>query len=260
MRALCLIRSAPVYRHQSFCRGLQAAGYELVARLDRPTPDDVLVIWNRYGSWDEQAKRFEAAGARVVVVENGYLGKDWLGGTWFSMALGHHAGAGRWVYGGSHRWDALGVDLGPMRTGGKEIVILGQRGIGEPGIASPDRWAEQTRAKVGGRIRPHPDVRGVAQVPLADDLRRASAVVTWASSAALRALLLGIPVYYEMPKWIGGTAACPLAKWPASAWQNSGDRLEMFRRLAWAQWRLTEIESGVAFGHLLGVLSVAEAA
>ena len=250
MRALCLLRDALVYRKDAFRRGLKMACYELVDQIDKPKRDDLLVIWNRYGGYDEQAQRFERAGARVVVVENGYLGKDWLNGSWYAMALGHHAGAGTCVDGGPYRWDSLGIDLMPWRhVNDGEVVIIGQRGIGEPGIASPVGWAEKTKRKIGGRIRVHPGNKE-HPIPLEQDLAKASAVVTWASSAALWPLIWGIPVWYEMPQWIGAKACRPLSEWPEPK-RSDKDRLAMFRRLAWAQWRLTEIEDGTAFRHLL---------
>lgn len=252
MRALCLLRESPVYRRDAFRRGLKMAGFELVDRLDKPNPEDVLVIWNRYGHWDEQARLFEAAKARVVVVENGYLGKSWLNGSWYAMALGHHAGAGTWVDGGPERWDSLGVDLRPWRDDSGETVIFGQRGIGEDGIRSPDHWAEKIKADIGGRIRPHPG-NNEAVIPLEKDLKRASRVLTWASSAALLALILGVPVWYAMPRWIGAAASRPLSDYDGS-WmdkRHDASRLAMFRCLVWAMWRLEEVESGEAFRHLL---------
>lgn len=248
MRALCLIREAVHYRRDAFCTGLRAAGFELVSVLDKPKPDDVLVIWNRYGRFDAAARRFEAAGARVIVAENGYLGKDWRGETWYSLALNHHAGAGRWREGGPERWDSLGVELAPWRTAGTETLVLGQRGIGEPGIASPPRWAEQTQKRIGGRIRAHPGVKDAR--PLEHDLANARCVATWASGAALKALLAGVPVWYAMPKWIGAGACGRLQEFNSQP--VHGDRLAMFRRLAWAIWRLEEIRTGEAFRWLLG--------
>ena len=43
-------------------------------KLDRPKPGDLVVVWNRYGNYEAEALRFEAAGAAVIVMENGYLG------------------------------------------------------------------------------------------------------------------------------------------------------------------------------------------
>lgn len=247
-RALSLLRAGPVYRADRFTHGLKAAGYQVVTTLSDPQPGDVLVIWNRYTTYDDRAKQFERAGARVLVAENSYLAGA-IDGKWHALALGHHNGAGTWVDGGPERWDALGVDLRPWRRG-NEVLIIAQRGIGEHGIASPRGWAEETQRKIGGRIRPHPGKEKPA-IPLVDDLANACCVVTWASSAALVALMFGVPVFHAMPKWIGASAGRPLAEWGQEPRRDDEARLAMFRRLAWAMWRVEEIESGKAFRHLL---------
>jgi hypothetical protein len=116
----------------------------------------------------------------------------------------------------------------------------------------PGRTAAFLRAHgIVGRVRPHP---GIAKcVPLEKDLAKASAVVTWGSGAALKALTLGIPVYADMPQWIGADAALPVSALASGQCNRDSDaRLRMFRRLAWAQWRLSEIEDGTAFRALLG--------
>jgi hypothetical protein len=252
--ALLLIRRSLVYRRDVFESGLKAAGYVVRDTLGRPGRGDVLIIWNRYGVNDGIAKRFEAAGAKVVVCENGYLGKLRGEEKWFAMALNHHAGAGDWRVGGSDRWDSFGVQLEPFKEGGREIVVLAQRGIGEEGIASPYCWAETVLRKLGNRlarIRPHP---GTGEgIPLLKDLQHASAVITWNSGAALRALIAGIPVWYDYAKWIGAEAAAPLAELfkGGAPKRDEEARLSMFRRMAWAQWRLEEVQSGEAFNWLL---------
>jgi hypothetical protein len=43
----------------------------------------------------------------------------------------------------------------------------------------------------------------------------------------------------EMPHWVAEQDNTPEG------------RIEMFRRLAWAQWEIREIESGEAFAHAL---------
>jgi len=252
MRAVCLIREALQYRRDSFCLGLRNAGYDLVPNLQKPGFDDVLVVWQRYGYFDEMARFFEGHGARVVVCENGYLGKLWLDDEWFAMAIGHHAGAGQWPAGDDARWDRLKIELAPWRTAGSETVILGQRGIGEKNIASPDHWAENMRLKLRtGRVRHHPGNRNL-QIPLERDLQNAQSVVTWASSAALRALMLGIPVWYDFKQWIGAKAATHVCEFGTKPpLRDDALRLQMFRRLIWAQWRIGEIRSGSAFKALL---------
>ncbi|WP_143694842.1 hypothetical protein [Variovorax sp. JS1663] len=229
--------------------GLRAAGYEIEPRIGQPGPGDILVIWNRTASRELEAQRFEIAGARVLVCENGYLGKEWRGLKWFAMAWGHHAGAGTWPDGGSERWDAWNVELAPWRAGGRETVILAQRGIGEPGIASPPNWASDAQSRIGGRIRQHPGA-DAPRVPLAEDLKDAAAVVTFHSAAALKALILGVPVWHAFDRWIGARAARPLAEFGAEPKRDDADRLAMFRRLAWAMWSSDEVENGTAFTRL----------
>lgn len=250
-RALNLLRPALHYRRDSFDAGLRAAGFDVVPAIDRPQRGDVLAVWNRYGGFDDHAGRFEAAGGTVLVIENGPLGKGWRGGEWFSLAVGHHAGAGRWPDGGASRWNDWRVDLAPYRTGGRETLIFGQRGIGEPGIRSPDRWAESVRGRFGGRIRPHPGT-GEPAVSLEADLRDARECITWHSGAALQALLAGVPVWYAFPQWIGAAACWPLAEYGKKEPRRDDEaRRRMFERLAWSTWTLDEIRTGLPIRMLL---------
>lgn len=243
-RALNLLRASLHYRRDAFSDGLRAAGFELVDSLSKPGPGDVLLIWNRYGGAAEQAWHFERNGAAVLVAENSPLG-DMLLGRHYSLARSHVAMTGGAIPdGGPARWDSMGVSLAPWRTGGAETVILGQRSIGHPDVASPRGWAETVQRKIGGQIRQHPGT-GPA-VPLADDLRNAGAVVTWSSAAAVQALALGVPVWHAHPAFIGAAAARPLAEWGKDARRDDAARLAAFRRLAWAIWTLDEIRAGEA--------------
>lgn len=252
-RAQIVMRDGLHYRKYAFEVGLSRAGYKIKADIQDPMKEDVLVIWNRTHRGSDEAWRFEHVGARVLVAENGYLGKTWRGGNWYALAIGHHAGTGEWVVGGHERWDDLNVSLAPWHRGGTETLILGQRGIGEYQVQSPDDWAETCQKKLGGRIRPHPGKEPDPNAPsLEEDLENAKQVVTWASSAALRALMFGVPVWYELPRWIGRDAALPIEAFgQVEPKRDDAARLSMFRKLIWAVWQLNEIESGEAFKHLL---------
>lgn len=250
-RALSLLRNSEHYRAAAFRAGLSAVGFEVVAELRDPTPADILLTWNRSGGNNDTARQFERAGARVLVAENGYLGKAWRGEKWFALALWHHIGAGAWFPAGGERWDSLQVALEPWREGGEGVLVLDQRGIGEPGIASPSGWAEHAARQTGGRIRRHPGA-SVPDVSLEADLVDVREVITWHSAGALAALMAGVPVFYDFPRWIGATAAVPLRlRGYVPALRDDAARLAMFRSLAWAQWTLPEIERGDAFIHLL---------
>jgi hypothetical protein len=252
VRAFVLIRGDPLYRREAFEQGLRTVGYEIhgVPR-DTIRADDVLVIWNRYGDGAIYADRFEAAGARVLVAENGYLGRDWRGGHWYALARNYHNGAGYWPDGGPDRWDSWGVELAPWREGGDEIVILATRSIGPPGVAEPHGWCAQQldwlqQRGIKARIRQHPGEN--ACISLEQDLANARAVLTWGSGAALKALLLGVPVFYGFNKWIGKDAA---RFWTGDLEPAKPCRLPTFQRMAWCAWNTNELATGTPFARLL---------
>lgn len=243
--AVNMLRPDLVYRRTAFDTGLKNAGYVLKNDGHVPRKGDALLIWNRYSMFHERAKRFEQAGASVFVAEHGYLGKNWNGSDWFALARGHHNGLGFWRDCGPERWASWRVPLAPWRTGGSEIVLLPQRGIGEPGVRMELDWLSKASAAYPrARIRPHPGLDKTPK-PLEEDLAKASHVVTWGSGAAIKALLLGIPVLYGLKGWIGAPAAAPIGNEPVKP-----DRIPMFQRLAWAQWTLDEITTGVPYGLL----------
>lgn len=238
-----------VSRIEAFAAGFRRLGYAVEHGVTaKPGADDVLCIWNRSGDNARAAVAFEARGCPVLVAENGYLGGAPAGERWYALSVGQHNGAGRWPHGGAERWSAMRIELQPWRGAG-ETVVLAQRGIGEPPVAMPRDWPQ--RVAHLGRVRLHPGQR--AAVPLHEDLRRAGAVVTWGSAAALQALVLGIPVFHAFTRWIGAPAARPLKEIAAGPRRDDAARLAMFERLAWAQWRATEVARGDALDALLEI-------
>jgi hypothetical protein len=248
-----LIRESPHYRREAFVRGLTRLGFRISDRPWYPAePGDVLVVWNRHGQMHGHARQWEAAGLPVIVAENGYLGSDANGRHLFALARTHHNGAGEWFEGSEDRWAPLKIDLQPWRSVGRHILLLPQRGVGAPSVAMPRDWVEQVSRRlrrVTKRpivVRPHP---GKDRTPPGAELSTCWAAVTWASSAGLKALIAGVPVFHELPRWIGG----PAARLGVEDIENPylGDRLTMFRRLAHAQWTAAEIETGEPFARLL---------
>ena len=242
------------YRHESFSTGMKAAGYDVKSSLpDKIDHGDVLLIWNRYGKMHELATRFERAGGTVVVAENGYLGADEYGAQRYALARHAHNGRGQWHTGAADRFAALNIELQPWREEGAHVLICPNRSFGMPGMIMPCDWANDVRRRLAKftqreiRVRPHPG-NDAPKKPLADDLRDAWAVVIWASSAGVQALVAGIPVICESPYWICKSAGDTLNRIEAPAMFG---RTEALEKLAWAQWTLAEIESGAAFDHLL---------
>lgn len=255
--AYCLVRDLPHYRRDAFHDGLKRIGYNVTKdRIikNKISERDVLVIWNRYGHWDAEARRFKGAGARVIVVENGYLPMKNTRKT-FALALDHHNGAGRWPQADTGRRQLLDVELQPWKQGGGEFVVLPQRGIGPPGVAMPRSWpmdvcrrlSQLTRRRV--RVRPHPGGNTPA-VSLEEDLAGAIAAITWGSGAGLKALVAGVPVFHEFSSWIGARSArCGLIDIENPA--RPDNREETLERVAQAQCTVEELESGAPLDRLL---------
>lgn len=252
-RAFLLLREQPHYRRDAFCDGLAAVGYRIERVIpSKVNPEDVLVVWNRYNSFDRVAQNVERSGGRVIVAENGYLGGDIPAPKFYAIALQHHNGAGKWFVGEEDRFSRMGVEVFPWRPTGDHILVLPQRGIGPEGVAMPAEWPLkivkrlQAVTKRPIRFRPHP---GKERPPLEPDLVDAWAVVTWGSTAAVKALTHGIPVFHEMPQWIGAGAA----RLGIENLEDPflGDRMPMLHRLAWAQWSVAEIAKGEPFRCLL---------
>jgi hypothetical protein len=244
-RAICIVKDREPYPQKHLVEGLQAAGFSVTSHIPlKPQPDDMLVMWNRHGGRNETARMFEKAGCPVIVTENGWVGRE-PGRKFYALCLNHHNGAGTWKVGGPERWDSFNITLAPWREKGKHILMLPSRGIGEPGIAQPKWWTDVTYEQLTKltkrpiRVRPHP---GDSNASIERDLENCHAVVTWASGAAIKAIAAGIPAFYSLPNWIGAGAALDDLKQIEEPFL--GDRLPMFRRLAWAQWTAAEISTG----------------
>lgn len=232
------LRYTVAERRAAFVNGIRRMGYVPSFGLpERWGDNDILIVWNRINMGNVVAQKFQDAGQIVIVAENSVWGNDFLGRRWYSVARNYHNTDECFPLMGNHRWDGLGVELEPFRPKGGGLVILPQRGIGSAPTRMPAGWAERTQRIIGGRIRHHPGKR--ESKSLREDLDGVSAVYTWGSGAAVKALMWGCRVFSDMPNWI--------------AVQNNTEegRLSMFRRLAWAQRELHEIESGEAFACLL---------
>lgn len=247
--ASLLLRRDMPERWSAFQRGLQAVGFKVTPEpLSHPTPDDIVITWNRHRNVVE-AKRFEQAGGRAVIVENGWLNTG-AGVKTFAICLSHHNGAGSWFQGPEDRWSKLGIELKPWRADGDHILVLDQRGIGENGVAMPRQWCQDAVGRLRGKtkrpihIRRHP-----GNVDSDPNWENCWAAFTWSSGAGIKAIVNGIPCFHELTNWIGA----PAARLGIQDVEDpfTGDRLPALQRLCWAQWARDEIETGEAFEGLL---------
>lgn len=239
-----LLHSSSYYRKQTYKSGFESCGYTAIESMQyTPSSDDILLIWNRSKNREHIAKRYEAAGATVLVTENGYIGKT------RALAVGHHSGAGAWYQGEGQRWPSLDTDIQPWRDDGDHILVLPQRSIGEDGVAMPRGWEVRIEKHLKTltdrpiRIRKHPGKDKSKPPTLEDDLEGAWAAVTWGSGAGIKAIIAGVPVFHQLKSWIGADAATTNFDIENP---YMPDRLPMLERLAWGQWTWDEIRSGEA--------------
>jgi hypothetical protein len=115
----------------------------------------------------------------------------------------------------------------------------------------PSTWLTDILGRLRGAtkrpivVRHHPGT----DEPRSPDFTDCWAAVTWGSGAGIKALAAGIPVFYDMPQWLGGAAARQGVEDIETPYL--GDRLAIFRRLAWAQWSADEIAMGEPFARLV---------
>jgi hypothetical protein len=265
-RAYCDIREKPEYRAEAFISGLKANGFHVLHRqlpAEPPKPGDVLVIWNRYSVQEQTADTWEKQGGTVLVAENGYCGRDANGHQLYALAVHGHNGSGTWRAGGPERWERLGLELKPWRARGEHVLVCPNRHFGMKDLAMPVGWEQETvkrlrqHTKRPVRVRPHPQNSAPA-VPLAAELERCHAVVVWASSAGVHALLAGVPVIALSKWWICKAAASPDVSTVEAP--PPPERRPVFERLAWAQWTVEEIARGEPFAHLLSAARQSEIA
>lgn len=252
-RAVLHIKALPHYRREAFEQGVRANGFVLVEHVHSPEPDDVLVIWNRFGHSARVADLYESRGARVLVAENGYLGIEFGGRRWYAIAKGRHNSLGT-VPVDATRLRRLDIDLQPWRTDGDYVLVLPQRGIGEPGVAMPAQWtgrmegALQSR-RLRFRVRHHPGLRPA--LALEKDLDGVRSVMTWGSGAAIKAMALGVPVFHGYDAWIAAAGSRPISAITAGEKRDDAGRHDAFCHIASAMWTVEEIASGEAIACLL---------
>lgn len=148
------------------------------------------------------------------------------------------------------RWLALGIELQPWKTKGNYILICDQHPGDSVSPGNPRWWqaaldetdADTRRAAI---YRPHPllaDNMG----PLAESLRDASACVTWSSTAAVEAVLLGVPTV-ALDR---GSAAWPVTSHSLAEPAYVGERDQWGYNLAYRQWTHAEFKNGSAWDHI----------
>lgn len=154
----------------------------------------------------------------------------------------------------SDRWLALGVELKPWALSGDYILIL-EQAVGDaaaPPAGTMDGVIKALETK-GRPLRRRPHPLTAPARPLAVDLEGAKWAVTWSSTAAVEAVIAGVPTVALDP----GAIAWPVCShWIGPSWRAKGDRFYLGPREQWAynlayrQWTHAELASGQAWEHI----------
>lgn len=257
MKAYIGIREQPHYRHDAFVAGLKAAGHDVMNGDPHNFDADTLwVSWHRYGRGHDLACAVEAAGGKVLIAENAYLKGRKDGGDYIALASRYHNDAEVIPEGSPERWAAMGIELKPWRTDGNHILVCPNRSFGTPGRIMPPYWADEVVERLRKltkrpiRVRPHPG-NNEPQKPLADDLAGAWACVVWSSSAGVKSLVAGAPVFQCAPNWIATAASSLNLKMIEDPAMDDDRRLSAMQKVAAGQFTVNEIASGKVFDLLL---------
>lgn len=218
-------------RHHSFC-------YD---------PNRLSIIGGLAGNSPGLLASARARGGRYVFVDNGYFathdGKHRVRYRMVPDAYAHY-----WVNQprslDMSRFNNLNVAIKPWRHHGRHILIC-KSSAAHAAFFGLEDWAERTKAELEQytdrpiRIREKPPVRE----RISPDLRDCWAVVAWSSKAAIDAAMAGIPVFVgpESP-------ALPIANTDLSLIETPlrPDREAWAASLAWGQFTIPEIQSGLA--------------
>lgn len=233
----------------AFADGLRAHGWdtEFVGRRDCPHEGDLVALWGVRNR--DMIARARGIGATIVVMECGYLG-DRL--EQISLSVGGELN-GRGRFGKARdNGERFARQFGHMVRpwhGGSVGLVCGQvpGDMSLVGCSDLPKFYREAMASVADAgfeplFRAHPKAGGKGG-PIADDLAKAGVMVCWNSNSAVDAILAGTPVICADE----GCMAWELAgHWPDMDIRTP-DRAEWFREMAWRQWSVDEIASGLAW-------------
>ncbi len=147
------------------------------------------------------------------------------------------------------RWLALDQALLPWRQDGETILICGQH-PGDTAAPTSKHWsvgAAGMGAHAGLPViyRPHPLLAPDLK-PLAQSLDRAAICVTWSSTCAIEAVIMGVPTI-ALDR---GSMAWPVTSHDFADELFLGDRRQWAYNLAYRQWTHEELADGTAWEHM----------
>ncbi len=258
MKALLVAKDGKDFQHQhdvmrALASGMERCGIE--TRL-KPTPayprsDDDFVV-----SWGDKI-HYQASDAQHLILECGYIngtGRNYTENRlrFISTSWNRRHGLSDWIWpdeADGERWGALGIELRPWRQDGEYVLLLEQH-AGDKAAPDVVRFRQDIadeceRRHWTLRVRHHPhNYRN--ECPLDEDLADATLAITWCSTAAVEAVIAGVPTYTLGP----GSIAAPVTRHLLEHGPFIGDRSEWANRLAYRQWTVAELADGSAWPHI----------
>lgn len=249
MRALLYFN--PVKAHQvrfvgAFGDGLKEWGVKVSTWQENPTTADFIVTWGD--------RRPPGCDLPALMLENGYINGDH--GAYEARRAAHISTSWGAMHGladaspdrPADRWDALAIELAPWceRDGPVLVCRQLQNDQASPSAAQwRDLMRDVTFSFARFVVRPHPR-DAPNQQTLTAALANASACVTWSSTAAVEAVIAGVPtVVYSI-----GSIAWPVTSHLCRERRFVGDRLQWAYNLAYRQWTYDEIRRGECWQHI----------
>lgn len=261
VRDLTIYVASSAEHHQihakALSEGLKLHGINVLVRNNpgiSPLPTKFVACWGwRIGL------RLRKMGGEVLVMERGYIGDRF---SWTSLGWnGLNGRATFYPKEDPNRFqENFGALLKPWKDGGKYVLLIGQvpgdASLGGVDLSSWYEKAAREAAKAYGlpvRFRPHPMVlkRGIRQKVravetmngnLSEALDDAAVCVTFNSNTAVESVLAGVPTvatnHGTMAYEVAARTIGQICKPQRESWAN---------KLAWCQWSIEEIKSGVAW-------------
>jgi len=221
---------------------------------------DLAVFWGHRPK--HIINRQRGSGKDYLVMERGYIGDRFK---WTSMGFNGLNGRADFVVKNmpADRFDNH-WKLEPWKTGGDYILLIGQV-LGDASVKHINfkKWALEAAEKIKEhydlplRFRPHPvevkrsseykipgTIQSIRSLDL--DLKEAAAVVTFNSNTGVESVLAGVPtVAVDKGSMVYNQASNKIE----DPWVYN-DRKQWACDLAYKQWNLAEIQSGLAWEHL----------
>lgn len=213
---------------------------------DRVPSVDLHVVWSK--------KRMDFIQGDYMILEAGYINgntgdyhKDRNRFVSFTINGMHNDAPAHLPAPGTDRWDALGIEMLDWKLWGDYSLVLGQHP--QDAVTGPayEAWlitllAFMSDNKMSHRFRPHPSV-GSSAYSLAEDLERAYCAITYCSTAAVEAVIAGVPTLTFNESSMAWDVTSHHLEDPV----YREDRTEWAANLAYRQWSHKELRDGSAW-------------